>query len=131
MLIQVKVLRMGPHVRTVMRDVDREVAHHADAFVFLFAIALQRLPLFEEGELQELLLADLIGQFGLRSFQRSRFAGTQFPSPFGPCNSTEPVFQRTEERVILQPATLSLFEPFKFALVTLGACRLKFLKSAA
>ena len=58
-----KILPIRPHVRAIVRDINRQVAHDADAvFPRIFA---QLTPLREERELKEFLSSDGRGQLRL------------------------------------------------------------------
>ena len=77
--LQLEQLTIGPHVGAVERDIDGQVAHHAN--VVAHAMRLQIAPLALEFKLDELVALNVVVQFIARALQSGRLTQGQLAGP--------------------------------------------------
>ena len=92
---------MSPHVRAVVRNIDRDVTHETDAA--LLAISLQMLPLLEEFELPILVGFQFRRQFPRPLAHGTRVSLANLRVPQSPHRSVVRIFAGHEECVIGEP----------------------------
>src|ERR1019366_7740732 len=100
-IIEVVEIGMSPCGRAVVRHIDRDVAHEADAA--LLAISLELLPLPEEFELPILVGHQFRRQLSGPLTPRPRVALANLRIPWGPDRSLVRIFAGHEERVVFEP----------------------------
>ena len=100
-LVQLKLVRVGPHVRAVQGHIDGQIADDGDTF--FVDIFLQAPPLAEKEMLHPLPKVDLSRQFLFHLFQSGGLPQTQLLRPLQPRGSAEFVFQRHKQGIVLQP----------------------------
>ncbi len=106
--VQLELVRVGPHVGAVSRDVDRQIADDGDAQGI--DVLLPGVPLVKKEVLHRLPEGDLPSQFGPDLFQGGGPAQAQRLGPGEPGGSAVPIFQGHEQGIVLQPVLLFLAE---------------------
>ncbi len=102
--VQEEKLRVGPDIRAVMGDEDRDIADDLD--LALARSLVHRIPLAEENELAEGMPLDRLGVLAASGSQRLRLAIPKRRLPGHPGRSLMSFFQRHEQGKILQPGAL-------------------------
>src|SRR5690242_3412576 len=101
---------MRPKVGGVVRDVDREVAHDADAAVV--AVLLERVPLAAEEELPVLVGGDGVSEFLAPALHRVGLTRSEVAVPVGPDDQVMGVFGGHEEGEVFEPRSLRIAKCF-------------------
>ncbi len=104
LLIEMKQRRVGPGIGAVVGHEDRDVPNDADSP--LVRVAPQRQPLPEELKLQVSMELDLLVEFCGPPRYGVRIAGGDVCIPLVPGHTTKMIFQRHEQRKIIQPAPI-------------------------
>ena len=106
--IEHEELRMGPDVRRVRRDEERQIADqpHAPAT----GVSLEGFPLAVQQELDEARQLDRIRQLLPGPRQGRRSAPDQLRRPLEVGGIVVPLLQRTEQGVVVQPARVGVAE---------------------
>src|SRR5208337_4252538 len=100
LIVEIEKIGMSPHVRAVVRNIDRDVAHETDAA--LLAINLEMLPLLEEFELPILVRVQFRRQLPRPLAHGMRFSLANLRVPQSPRRSVVCIFAGNEKRVVVE-----------------------------
>src|SRR5579872_3361571 len=120
---------MSPHVRAVVRDVDRNVAHNLDPATM--ATISEFLPLPEELELRKLVNHDVGGQSDLPFLENGGVPLAYSSIPMNPGYVFVNGLACHEEGVVVQPSAVFLAKRIESEPVRMGAVLNKSLRGFA
>ena len=120
-LVQKEKFRIGPCIRAVIGDKDRDIANNGDPLVM--SIVTEFVPLPEEQELVERVADNGIGMLGTCLVHSGFFALSNSLIPIAPGAASVGFLDRHEQDVIIQPRGILRSEFFKFRAVLLRGRR--------
>src|SRR5438309_11071480 len=119
---------MSPHISTVVGNIDRDIAHYADAA--LVAVGLQVIPLPTKLELPVLENLYLVRQRRTPFFQGCRVPSPDCRFPIRPYCASVNSFTRHKQSVVIQPGGIVAAEGLKFGALWMPIICQEFLGSS-
>ena len=107
-LIKLEQFRLCPGVRTVKRNVDRDVSDHLHSLII--CISFQCCPLFKKAELLETVKSHFFCKLLSFFSQCSFFSVFEFRRPFDPADSIQAVLDCHIQAVIFQPGSIFFYK---------------------
>src|SRR5205823_4965148 len=120
-LVELKQLAMTPHIGTVVRDIDRDVAHHANAQ--LMTTALQLLPLLKKNELPELVGFQLRRKLPTDLVDSLRITLAKLRVPLFPLDLPVLMLARHKQGKVIEPRGILASKAFELLLLRPVAMR--------
>src|SRR5579864_786879 len=103
-----KIMRIHPNVGAIVGNINRQIAHQANAAVS--AVFVQLAPLGKERELLELLHRDRFCQSLAPARERRRLSPSNAWFPSAPDSEVVILLERHEQRKVIQPSRIGLAE---------------------
>ena len=111
--VEAEELRMGPDISRIVADKDGDITDQTDGAAA--AVAVQRAPLLEEGELKKAAALELFGQHFTDGSQRCRIAMGERGGPAVPALLLITQAEGEEEYVVFQPPLIFADEALEAA----------------